>query len=99
MAMGLGGEAAYAENNIAVGPTGKLTIGEEFRAELRQVFSEQDIDDGVNNTLAVMGAERNKVRILQQVRRQCGFARRDNGKASALVARKPGFVRNGRPSL
>jgi hypothetical protein len=99
MAMGVGGEAAFAENNITVDPTGKLIIGEDFRAQLREDFSDHDIDDGVNNTLAVMGAERNKTRILQQVRRQCGFARRDNGKASAFVARKPGFVRNGRPSL
>jgi len=31
--------------------------------------------------------DRNKVRILQQVRRQCGFAHRDNGKAAAFAPR------------
>jgi hypothetical protein len=99
LAIGLGGEAAYAENNVTVSSTGKLVIGEEFRNELRQAFSDQDIDDAVNSTLAVMGADRSKTRILQQVRRQCGFARRDNGKAAAFAQRKPGVVRNGRPSL
>ena len=39
----LGGEAAYAESNIFISPSGKLTIGEEFRAELREAFTDSQI--------------------------------------------------------
>jgi hypothetical protein len=84
MAMGLGDEAAYAETNITISASGKLAIGEEFRQELRQAFTDTQIDGALNCTLAAMGTDRNKVRIAQQVRRQCTFKRDNEMKAAAV---------------
>jgi hypothetical protein len=91
-------EKAYAERNITVSPSGKLTIGDEFRAELLADFTAEQIEGGVDCTLAAMGTVRDKVRIAQQVRRQCTF-KRENDRKQAAVPRRPGIVRNGRPSM
>jgi len=81
MAAALNPEVVYAERNVTVLPSGKLVIGDEFRAELLQAFTHEQIEGGVDCALAAMGIDRNKVKILQQVRRQCTF-KRDNDKKS-----------------
>jgi hypothetical protein len=44
-----------------------------------------------------MGTDRNKVRIMQQIRRQCVYRKQD---AAKVASRKPGITgRSGRPSL
>jgi hypothetical protein len=91
-------EVDFAERNIMVLSSGKLTIGDEFRAELLQDFTVAQIDGAVGSTLAAMGKDRDKVRIAQQVRRQCTF-KRENDSKQAAVPRRPGIVRNGRPSM
>jgi hypothetical protein len=83
MAASLNPEVAYAEDNITISASGKLAIGEEFRQELREAFTDAQIDGALNCTLAAMGADRNKVRIAQQVRRQCTFKRDNEMKAAA----------------
>jgi hypothetical protein len=93
----LGGEAAYAERNITVLPSGKLVIGDDFRAELRQAFTDEQIEGGVDCTLAAMRTDRNKIKILAQVRRQCTF-KRDNDKAAATRGKAFGGVPGNRRS-
>jgi hypothetical protein len=82
-------EKAYAERNITVSPSGKLTIGDEFRAELLQDFTPAQIDGAVACTLAAMrNADRDPVRVLQQVRRQCTFKRENDKKQPAYGLRR-----------
>lgn len=93
----LGGEAAYAEVNITVSPSGELSIGPDYRAKLQQAFTDEVINAGIACTLAAMGTDRNKVRIMQQIRRQCVYRKQD---AAKVAPRKPGITgRSGRPSL
>jgi hypothetical protein len=73
MNLALGGEAAYAELNITVSPSGKLSIGPDYRADLQQAFTDEQINAALDCTLAAMGTDRNKVRIMQQIRRQCVY--------------------------
>ena len=87
MMAALGGEVAYAERNITITASGKLTIGEDFRAELRSTFTDEQIDSALDCTLAAMGSNRNKAAILQQVRRQCVFRRADAAKAQKMKRR------------
>jgi len=83
MAASLNPEVAYAERNITITPSGRLVIGDQFRDELRQAFTDTQIDGALNCALAAMGTDRNKVRIAQQVRRQCTFKRDNEMKAGA----------------
>jgi hypothetical protein len=93
MGAALNPEIAYAERNITVSVSGKLVIGDEFREELRQAFTEEEIDGGVDCTMAAMGTNRDKVRIIAQVRRQCTFRKQDAKTAAtraAAVTRRSG---------
>ncbi len=83
MAASLNPEVAYAERNITVTPSGKLVIGDELRADLRQAFTDEEISGGMDCTLAAMGTNRNKVQIQAQLRRQCTFKRDNRKHASA----------------
>jgi len=89
MAAALNPEVAYAERNITISPSGRLTIGQEFRNELREVFTDEQIEGALDCTLAAMGANRNKVQIIAQVRRQCTF-KRENEKKLSLGKAKSG---------
>ncbi len=82
MGAALNPEVAYAERNIVISPSGKLTIGQELRTELREAFTDEQIDGALDCTLAPMGTNRNKVQILAQLRRQCTF-KRENDKRPA----------------
>ena len=89
---------AYATRNISISESGKVTIGEEFRAQLRsEGFAESMIDTGLLNACRYIDGG-NPEKWLKTVRTACGWARRDEGKA-AVVPRRPGIVRNGRPSM
>lgn len=96
MTIALGGEAAYAELNITITASGALRISPDLRNELREVFSEEQIEHGLNRTLGAMGTDRNKLKIMSQIRRQCSYAKQD---AAKYAPKSQGVMRNGRPSL
>jgi hypothetical protein len=75
------GEAAYAEANIAISPSGKLSLGSDLRSDLLKTYTAEVVDAAVECTLAAMGTDRNKIRIMQQIRRQCVFRNQDASKA------------------
>lgn len=82
MNLAFGGEAAYAEVNITITPSGALEIGHELRNELRKTYTDEQINAAIDCTLAAMGADRNRVRIMQQIRRQCVFRKSDADKGA-----------------
>ena len=89
MMAGLSGEVAYAEDNITITPSGKLVIGDELRSELRETYADDEINGGIDCTLAAMGTDRTKVKIVQQLRRQCSFKRENNKKLNASRGQAP----------
>ena len=80
MGAALNPEIAFAERNITITPSGKLTIGSEFRDELREAFTDAEIDGALDCTLSAMGSNRNPVQIVAQVRRQCVYRKSDAAK-------------------
>ena len=92
MAASLNPEVAYVERNITITPSGRLVIGNEFRDELRQAFTDGDINGALDCTLAAMGANRNKVQIAAQIRRQCVF-RKSDAKVATKGSNKPKLSR------
>jgi hypothetical protein len=88
MMAGLGGEVANAERNITITPSGKLVIADELRSELRETYTDDEINGGIDCTLAAMGTDRNKVKIVAQLRRQCSF-KRENKKLNTGRSQPP----------
>jgi hypothetical protein len=82
MAAALGGEAAYANRNIAVSESGQLIIGEELRNELRQAYTDEQINGAADCTPASCGRRPSKLELLKQLRRQCVYRKADAAKAS-----------------
>jgi hypothetical protein len=80
MGAALNPQIAFAERNITITASGKLTIGSEFRDELRQAFTDAQIDGALDCTLSAMGSNRNPVQIVTQVRRQCVYRKADAAK-------------------
>ncbi len=80
MGAALNPEVAFAERSIIITASGKLTIGSEFRKELRQAFTDAQIDGALDCTLSAMGANRNPAQIVAQVRRQCVYRKADAAK-------------------
>ena len=88
---------AYAQTNVTVSQSGKVSIGEDFRKEL---IDEGNTDSQIERGLvkAAPFMEGKPETRMAQVRRGCGWAADEDRKQTA-IQRKPGIVRNGRPSL
>jgi len=82
MAAALGGQPAYANRNIIIADSGKISIGEEFRAELREAFTDSQIERGLERAPAQVSG-RDPVKLLAQIRRCCSYAKQDDVKAAA----------------
>jgi hypothetical protein len=90
MPAALGGEAAFAERNILISASSRLTIGEELRADLRAAYTDAQIDAALDRTLANMGSDRTKLRVLSQLRRQCSYVKQDAARDAARFAKANG---------
>jgi hypothetical protein len=66
---------------VTIGKFGELEISSEFREELRKVFTESQIDRGLERAPANMGSTRDPMKIMQQVRRCCSYAKQDDDGA------------------
>jgi hypothetical protein len=89
MNLALGGQAAYAERNITIAPSGKLIIGEELRAELLQTYTGAEIDGAADTTPAACGQSPTKLALLNQLRRQCVYRKQDAAKIFKPKPTKP----------
>jgi hypothetical protein len=84
MAAAMGGEAAYAERNITVTESGRLVIGDELRQELRNVYTDEQIDGAADCAPATCGrSSPTKLDLLKQLRRQCVFRKSDASRGTA----------------
>jgi hypothetical protein len=77
MAAALGGQAAYAYRNVLVSDSGRITIGEEFRAELRETYTDSQIERGIERAPSQSGSA-DPVKLLGQIRRCCSYAKQDD---------------------
>jgi hypothetical protein len=82
MATALGGQAAYAHRNITISESGKITIAEEFCAELRETFVDSQIERGLQRAPAQAGSS-DPVKLIAQIRRCCSYAKQDDEKQLA----------------
>jgi hypothetical protein len=88
MAAALGGQVAYAHRNIIISESGNITIGDEFRAELRETYNDSQIERCLARAPAQAGCS-DPVKLLAQIRRCCSFAKQDdelhNKKLAAMA--------------
>jgi len=87
MASALGGQVAYANRNIIIAPSGKISIGDEFRAELKETYNDSQIERGLDRAPSQAGGS-DPVKLLSQIRRCCSYAKQDDEKAAAIAAAK-----------
>jgi hypothetical protein len=80
MAAALGGQLAYAHRNIIMSESGKISIGEEFRAELRETYTDNQIERGLERAPSQTGGSSDPVKLLTQIRRCCSYAKQDDEK-------------------
>ena len=85
MAAALGGQVAYAHRNIIILPSGKISLGEEFRAELRGTYTESQIERGLERAPSQAGGA-DPVKLLNQIRRCCSYAKQDDATADKKLA-------------
>ena len=64
MAAALGGQAAFAATSIIIHPSGKISIGEEFRAQLRETYSDSQIERGIERAPSQTGGSTDPVKLL-----------------------------------
>jgi hypothetical protein len=81
MAAATNPEAAAAAAAVTIGEFGKLEISSGFRDDLRKAFTESQIDRGLERAPANMGSTRDPLKIMQQVRRCCSYAKQDDDAA------------------
>jgi hypothetical protein len=72
---------AFAVSQVTVSKTGKVTIGPEFRAALREDFTDSQIDRGLEKAARYM--EGGPEKRIASVRTACGWAKEDDRKQSA----------------
>jgi hypothetical protein len=77
---------AFAVSQVTVSNTGKVTIGPEFRAALREDFTDSQIDRGLEKAARYM--EGGPEKRIASVRTACGWAKEDDRKQSAAGARR-----------
>jgi hypothetical protein len=88
----------FAASQVTVSKTGKVMIGPEFHADLRQDFTDSQIERGLEKAAPYMDCTPEK--RMAQVRRACGWAKDDDRKEAARAPRKSGITgRSGRRSL
>jgi hypothetical protein len=80
IAAALGGQAAYATRNIVIANSGKISIGEEFRAELREIYTDSQIERGIERAPSQAGGSTDPVKLIAQIRRCCSYAKQDDEK-------------------
>jgi hypothetical protein len=85
MAAALGGQVAYAHRNIGISESGKITIAEELRAELRETYTDSQIERGLERAPSQTGST-DPVKLLNQIRRCCSYAKQDDAKQPAAKA-------------
>jgi hypothetical protein len=83
MAAALGGQTAYAHRNIVISDSGKISLGEEFRAELREAYTDSQIERGLERAPAQVGGGSDLVKLLAQIRRCCSYAKLDDQTPAA----------------
>jgi hypothetical protein len=83
IATALGGQAAYAHRNILIAVSGKISLGEEFRAELSEAYTDSQIERGLERAPSQVGGSTDRVKLLAQIRRCCSYAKQDDEKAAA----------------
>jgi len=69
MMAALGGQPAYAARNITVKPSGKVVIGEELRSELRETYTDSQIERGVDRAPSQAAAADQTMLLLRQAGR------------------------------
>ena len=62
-----------------VADSGKISIGEEFRAELRETYTESQVERGLERAPAQAGGS-DPVKLIQQIRRCCSYSKQDDEK-------------------
>jgi len=77
MATALGGQAAYAVRNVIVGDSGKITLGEEFRKELREAYTDSQIDRAIDRAPSSVPSL-DPLKLLAHIRRACSYAKQDD---------------------
>jgi hypothetical protein len=89
MAAALGGQAAFANRNIVISNSGKISIGEEFRAELRETYTDSQIERGIERAPSQAGGSADLVKLLAQIRRCCSYAKQDDAVTDKKLAIAP----------
>jgi hypothetical protein len=78
MAAAMGGEVAYAVRNITVSDSGKITISDGFKGELRETYTDSQIERGLERAPSQSGGSADPVKLLAQIRRCCSYAKQDD---------------------
>jgi hypothetical protein len=89
MAAALGGQAAYANRNIIIADSGKISIGEKFRAELRETYTDSQIERGIERAPSQTGGSTDPIKLLSQIRRCCSYAKQDDAATDKKLAAMP----------
>jgi hypothetical protein len=84
MAAALGGQPAYAARNIIIADSGKISIGQEFRDELSEIYTESQIERGIER--APSQGLHDPMKLLAQIRRCCSYAKQDDEAAAKKLA-------------
>ena len=90
----------YAQANVTVSRSGKVEIGLDFRTELLgEGFTDSQIDTALTNACRYIEGH-NPEKWMKTVRTACGWAKRDDAKASGATSFKSGFGgKTTRPSI
>jgi hypothetical protein len=90
---------AFARKNVFVSQSGKVTIGDEFRAELKgDGYTHGQIEAALSKVCRhIKGSDHED--WMKTVRSACAWARDDEKKLAGYAQRQPGVMRNGRSSI
>jgi len=86
MAAAFGDQSAFAATNIIISRSGKISIGEELRAELCEAYTDSQIERGLERAPSQSGNCGNKLKLLAQIRRCCSYAKENDEAAARKLA-------------
>lgn len=90
MAAALNPDAAYALRNVTVKQSGRIVIGEEYRNELRETFTDSQIDRGVERAPSQLGSTRDPLKVMRQIERCASYAKENDEKADRAGVKNKG---------
>jgi hypothetical protein len=92
-------EIAFAERNVFWNPSGKLSIGPEFNAELLETYTESQIERAIERAPQRLGRSRDPAKAIQSIRWAASYAKQDDTNAATFKKPAAFTGRSGNSSL